>query len=679
MKDIIKFIYKNTGFIYKAIIFLTALLLIVYFFPKEGQFKYDFEKNKPWQYENLYAPTDFAIKKSEDLIANEKDSIRKTTPYFVISKDFDISNVLKTTTKAINEKSSALNPAELRFLKNINRRIVKKIYEIGIIDQKPKDFDSRKVMLIEGKKVKEINPQLIYTIHDIKNLLSPYFTEKRSLEKQLLEVYYENLLTNLSMDSFYYEKTLKQNLENVSANKGLVLKGAHIVSKGEIINQNIYEKLQSLKQSSSLQNNKNAKTIWIYTGYSILVAIVLLMLFLFLLKYRPEIYENNVKITLIVSNMVLMVFLTTLTVKYDASYVFLVPLAILPLILKAFFDSRIGLFVHVLSILLLGFVVPNSFEFIFLQIMAGIVTILTVSELTKRSNLFSSVGNIILIYILGYFAFHLIHEGNIDLISGKVFVLFLLNGILTIALSHQLILIYEKVFGLVSDVSLLELSNTNTKLLKRLADKAPGTFNHSLQVANLAEAAANEINANALLVRAGALYHDVGKLLNPFYFTENQTSGVNHHDDLDPVDSARIIIQHVLDGIELARKNKIPDRLIDFIRTHHGTNLVQYFYLKAKEVNPDVDKELFRYPGPNPFSKETAILMMADSIEAASKSLREPTAEKIENFVDKIIDNQLHSGLLANANITFQEITLIKKLFKKKLKNIYHLRVEYPE
>jgi putative nucleotidyltransferase with HDIG domain len=679
MKEIIKYIYKNTGFIYKAVIFLSALLLIVYFFPKEGQFKYDFEKNKPWQYENLYAPIDFALKKSDNLISNEKDSIKKITPYFVIAKPFKIKNILSKTTKAINEKSSALTVDDIVFLKNLNNRIVRKIYKIGIIDQKPKDFDNRKVMLIEEKKVKEINPQLIYTIHDIKNLLSPYFTEKRSLEKQLLEVYYENLLTNLSMDSFYYEKTLKQNLENVSVNKGLVLKGAHIVSKGEIINQNIYEKLQSLKQSSSLQNNKNAKTIWIYTGYSILVAIVLLMLFLFLLKYRPEIYENNVKITLIVFNMVLMVFLTTLTVKYDASYVFLVPLAILPLILKAFFDSRIGLFVHVLSILLLGFVVPNSFEFIFLQIMAGIVTILTVSELTKRSNLFSSVGNIILIYILGYFAFHLIHEGNIDLISGKVFVLFLLNGILTIALSHQLILIYEKVFGLASDVSLLELSNTNTKLLKRLADKAPGTFNHSLQVANLAEAAANEINANALLVRAGALYHDVGKLLNPFYFTENQTSGVNHHDDLDPVDSARIIIQHVLDGIELARKNNVPDRLIDFIRTHHGTNLVQYFYKKAKEINPDIDKELFRYPGPNPFSKETAILMMADSIEAASKSLREPTAEKIESFVDKIIDNQLHSGLLANANITFKEITLIKKLFKKKLKNIYHLRIEYPE
>jgi len=250
---------------------------------------------------------------------------------------------------------------------------------------------------------------------------------------------------------------------------------------------------------------------------------------------------------------------------------------------------------------------------------------------------------------------------------------------LAIALAHQLILLYEKLFGLVSDVSLLEWSNTNSKLLRRLADKAPGTFNHSMQVANLAEAAANEIGANSLLIRAGALYHDIGKMLNPFYFTENQTSDVNYHDDLPPEDSARIIIQHVLDGVELARKNNLPDRIIDFIRTHHGTGLVQYFYKKALEENPAVDKEKFRYPGPNPFSKETAVLMMADSVEAASKSLREPTAEKIDDFVDKIIDHQLHSGLLDNANITLKEISTIKKLFKKKLKNIYHLRIEYPE
>jgi len=679
MKEIINYIYRNTGFIYKAVIFLSALLLIVYLFPKQGQFKYDFEKNKPWQYEDLYAPFDFVIKKSDKIIEKEKDSIKNNAPFFVKKEKIDTHEIAKKIFQEITTNPDQLNNNDIAFLQKTNDQLLKKIYKTGVIAEKSKDFNRRKIFLIEDKKVKEVNPDAIYTIHDIKNLLSSYFVEKSELKSRLLEAYYDNLEVNIKQDDFYANKLLQQNLESISVNKGMVLKGAHIISKGELIDPHKYELLNSLKQSYGIQDNVVAKTIWVFVGYSILVAIVLLMLLLFLFKYRPEIYENNVKITLIVFNIVLMIFLTTLVVNYDASYVFVVPLAILPLILKAFFDSRVGLFVHVLTILLLGFIVPNSFEFIFLQIMAGIVTILTVSELTKRANLFSSVGNIILIYILGYFAFHLIHEGSVALISSKIFVLFLLNGVFTIALSHQLILIYEKLFGLASDVSLLELSNTNTKLLKRLADKAPGTFNHSLQVANLAEAAANEINANALLVRAGALYHDVGKLMNPFFFTENQTSGVNHHDDLDPVESARIIIQHVLDGVELARKNNIPDRLIDFIRTHHGTNLVQYFYHKAKEEDPDVDPELFRYPGPNPFSKETAILMMADSIEAASKSLREPTAEKIENFVDKIIDNQLHSGLLANADITFKEITVIKKLFKKKLKNIYHLRIEYPE
>jgi len=679
MKEIINYIYRNTGFIYKAVIFLTALLLIVYLFPKQGQFKYDFEKNKPWQYEDLYAPFDFVIKKSEAVLQKEKDSLTKNTPYFVNKEKIDLNSLSQKIAREILNSAALLSNDEVSLLKKANSKLLAKIYKTGIIDQKPVDFNRRKVFLIEGKKIKEINPGQIYTIHDVKKILATYLSDKPELKSRLLSIYFDNLKVNLKLDDFYYDKTLKQNLENLSVNKGMVLKGARIISKGELIDNHKYTLINSLKQSYGIQDDVVSKTIWVFAGYSILVAIVLLMLLLFLLKYRPEIYENNVKITLIVFNIVLMIFLTTLVVNYDASYVFVVPLAILPLILKAFFDSRVGLFVHVLTILLLGFIVPNSFEFIFLQIMAGIVTILTVSELTKRANLFSSVGNIILIYILGYFAFHLIHEGSIELISSKIFVLFLLNGVFTIALSHQLILIYEKLFGLVSDVSLLELSNTNTKLLKRLADKAPGTFNHSLQVANLAEAAANEINANALLVRAGALYHDIGKLMNPFFFTENQTSGVNHHDDLDPVDSAQIIIQHVLDGVELARKNNIPDRIIDFIRTHHGTNLVQYFYIKAKEEDPNVDPELFRYPGPNPFSKETAILMMADSIEAASKSLREPTAEKIENFVDKIIDSQLHNGLLANADITFKEITAIKKLFKKKLKNIYHLRIEYPE
>ena len=373
-----------------------------------------------------------------------------------------------------------------------------------------------------------------------------------------------------------------------------------------------------------------------------------------------------------------MVFITTLVVKYDEAFVFVVPLCILPLILKTFFDARLGLFVHVLTILILGFVVPNSFEYIFLQIIAGIVTILTVSELYKRVNLFISVGQITLIYLVSYFAFHIIHEGNLENIQWFVFGLFLLNGMFMLFVL-PLIYIYEKTFGLVSDVSLLELSDTNSKLLKELSNKAPGTFHHSLQVANLAEAAANEIGANAMLVRVGALYHDIGKMNNPTFFTENQITTVNPHDELTPLDSAKIILAHVIDGIEIARKNNIPDRIIDFIRCHHGTTLVYYFYKKQQQLEGVVNEQDFRYPGPIPFSRETAILMMADSIEAASKSLKNPTFLIIDEFVDKIIGSQMNANQFLNANITLKEIESIKKILKQKLTNIYHLRVEYPE
>ena len=409
-----------------------------------------------------------------------------------------------------------------------------------------------------------------------------------------------------------------------------------------------------------------------------LVSLVFLMLFLFLRKYRLEIFNNSTKVTFIFFNVVLMVFLTTIVVKLDAKYVYVVPLCILPLIVKAFFDPRLGLYVHVLTLLLLGFVVPNSFEFLFLQIIAGIVTILTVSELYRRANLFISVGQITLVYIIGYFAFFIIQEGNLELIQWENFGYFVLAGLATL-FAHPLIYLYEKVFGLVSDVSLLELSDTNSKLLKELSNKAPGTFHHSLNVANLAEAAANEIGANAMLVRVGALYHDIGKMENPTNFTENQLSGYNAHDELDPKESANIIIDHVIKGIEIARRRNLPDRVIDFIRTHHGTSVVYYFYKKEEQQNGTANIKDFQYPGPIPFSKETAILMMADSVEAASKSLKDPTSSKIDTFVEKIVDGQTEQGQFLNANITFKEIQVIKKVLKKKLNNIYHLRVEYPE
>jgi putative nucleotidyltransferase with HDIG domain len=346
--------------------------------------------------------------------------------------------------------------------------------------------------------------------------------------------------------------------------------------------------------------------------------------------------------------------------------------------LKAFFDARLGLFTHVITVLLLGFVVANNYEYMFLQIIAGIVTILTVSELYKRANLFISVGQITLIYILSYFAFFVIHEGSIDSLRWETFLLFVLCGLATLFV-QPLIYVYEKLFGLVSDVSLLELSDTNSKLLKELSDKAPGTFHHSLNVANLAEAAANEIGANTMLVRVGALYHDIGKMKNPTYFTENQSTGINPHDELSPKESAQLIINHVIEGIELAKKNNLPDRVIDFIRTHHGTSVVYYFHNKQIESNQEFDDADFTYKGPNPFSKETAILMMCDSVEAASKSLKNPTSTKINSFVEAIISKQMESKQFLNANITFKEIESIKKVLKHKLANIYHLRIEYPD
>ena len=485
---------------------------------------------------------------------------------------------------------------------------------------------------------------------------------------------------NITFDNELTNKIIEKSIDGISYTKGKVSSGELIILKGDIVEGKKLAILNSLKSESESQIWSESNYNWIVFGYTILVSLALLMLLLFLHKYRIEIYNNNNKVTFIFFNIFAIIFIQTLVIKYNSDYLYIVPLSILPIILKAFFDARLGLFANVLTVLLLGYIVPNSFEFIYLHIIAGIVTILTVSELYKRANLFISVAQITVIYILTYFAFSIIKEGNASQINWDYFMLFAANGLLSF-LSIILIYIYEKVFGLVSDVTLLELSNTNTPLLRELNEKAPGTFQHSMQVANLAEAAANEIGANSMLVRTGALYHDIGKMANPMYFIENQATGVNPHNDLSPSDSAKIIIDHVILGVEIAKKNNLPDRIIDFIRTHHGTSTTYYFLRKEQELNPDtkVKVEKFQYKGPIPFSKETAILMMCDAAEAASKSLKNPTAQSINDLIDKIVSKQVSNNQFVNSDITFREINIIRKVIKKKLMNIYHLRVEYPE
>lgn len=673
--------YKKQSSLYKLVIFILATTAIVYFFPKTGKFKYEFSKGKPWQYENLYAPFDFAVLKSSEVLDAEQEQIKNNSiPYFNYNES--VPNAIKQNL----EKNFLNNFGEMqkgKRRKNLYvfvQQTINEVYDSGILEKSLKYTAQKLIYIKYGNQVTETTFGKLYSIPQVTEYIKKKVTNRYpETEDKLMYLFFEIIKPNVTFNKELTDIVINQELSKVLATRGSVEKDRRIIAKGEIIDGETYQILKSLQNQFETKiwsdNNQN----WILFGYTVLVSLAMLMLFLFLKKYRFDIYQNNTKVTFIVFNMLLMVIITTLVVKYNSDYVYVVPICILPLVIKAFFDSRLGLFTHVITVLILGFIVPNSYEYMFLQIIVGIITILTVSELYKRANLFISVGQITLVYIIAYVAFHIIQEGSITSINElQPILLFVICGFATLIV-HPLIYGFEKIFGLVSDVSLLELSDTNSKLLKEMAEVAPGTFHHSLNVANIAEAAANEIGANSMLVRVGALYHDVGKMQNPTFFTENQKNGMNPHDHLQPIESAKIIIGHTIKGIEIAKKNKLPDRVIDFIRTHHGTSSVYYFYMKAKEDNPDISKELFKYPGPTPFSKETAILMMSDSVEAASKSIKNPTSTIIDAFVEKIINKQMDEGQFLNADITFKEIQQIKKVMKRKLNNMYHLRIEYPE
>ncbi|QNK78401.1 HD family phosphohydrolase [Winogradskyella undariae] len=675
--------YKNHALVYKVLLFIVTTLFIVYLFPKTGKFRYSFEKGKPWQSENLYSPFNFAIKKSKKEIEKEEIEIKSgSLVYFELNKEVEdeVLSEYLTRFNQVFKDSTDFNIENLELYKK-GQSIIKNLYSKGILDSDYDYEDDRAVKLATANKVeKEVQYGTLFELSNLRLRVEADMGNSIPInaKKRMISVFFDVIKPNIKLNEILTKKALEEELSKLSLTRGRVEKDQLIISKGQVIEEAQYDILSSLKSEYESQVWNTANYNWVLIAYTLLVALTLLMLLLFLSKYRKEVFLNNTKVTFIFFNIALMILITSLVVNVNSQFIYVVPLCILPLLLKAFFDARLGLFTHVLTVLLLGFVVPNSYEYMFLQIIAGMVTILTVSELYKRANLFISVGQITFIYIIAYFAFFVIHEGQLTGLKLETFGLFILCGLATLFV-QPLIYIYEKIFGLVSDVSLLELSDTNTKLLKELSNRAPGTFHHSLNVANLAEASANEIGANAMLIRVGALYHDIGKMNNPTYFTENQSNGINPHDELSSRESAQIIIDHTINGIEIAKKYNLPDRVIDFIRTHHGTSVVYYFYMKEKAVNENVDIKDFMYPGPTPFSKETAILMMCDSLEAASKSLKEPTTTKLNEFVENIINKQMESGQFLNADITFKEIQSIKKVLKSKLANIYHLRIEYPE
>lgn len=680
MNELVNKWYRNHSLLYKVLLFISTTFLIVYLFPKSGKFKYNFDKGRPWQSENLYAPFDFAIRKSAKEIEEETLEIRNNSTLYFERDTLVEDRVFKSYDVKFDEtildtipKSNALYKLGVSLLENI--------YNFGVVNENFNYPPEKQVIIIEGQK--QTDATTYSELEKTENLRKQLdaAVEKSGYSKYknaFISLFFDVVKPNLKLNETLTERIIQEELNTISPNRGSIERETLIIAKGEIVDEAKFEVLKSLEAEYESQVWTSSNYNLVIAAYSLLVALALLMLLLFMRKYRLEVFQNNTKVTFIFFNVLLMVLLTTLIVNYNAKYVYVVPICVLPLVLKAFFDARLGLFTHVLTVMLLGFIVPNSSEYMFLQIIAGIVTILTVSELYKRANLFISVGQITLIYILAYFAFFVIHEGSITNMNYETFGTFILGGLATLFV-QPLIYIYEKIFDLVSDVSLLELSDTNSKLLKELSNLAPGTFHHSLNVANLAEAAANEIGANAMLVRVGALYHDIGKMENPTYFTENQLTGINPHEELSPRESTDIIIGHVIDGIEIAKKHNLPDRIIDFIRSHHGNSLVYYFFMKEREIDKMAHEEEFRYPGPKPFSKETALLMMCDSVEAASKSLREINSSKIDELVENIITRQMEDEQFINANINFKEIEMIKKVLKSKLANIFHLRVEYPE
>jgi putative nucleotidyltransferase with HDIG domain len=714
MNRLLHYIRINIRTILTVFAFVLTSVLVVYFLPREGKFMYEYQKGGFWKHEDLTAPFSFPVYKSQIEINHERDSVLLGfRPIFNYDKplseqsiqelgedfsahwvDYSISN-LKAPSRDVyrNDKRYIVN----RQLENEYRlyliSLVRDIYRKGIVDLAPLEVNGKiscsEITVVRGNVADNVQLSEFYTPKSayeyVIERLHNSIPKKNNLPVRKYDRFFEDFEINnyLSINVTYDElksRNVRNNLiSGISLTRGVIQEGQGIISRGEFISHNKFMILESLRKEYE-RNLGFMERQLVIVGKFILVLTSMMVLFLFLRTFRKEVLDSNVRISFILLVMVLMIVIAGTTLRFNLISVYLLPFAILPIILKTFFDSRLALFVHIITILLIGFFVPNGFEFVFLNVVAGMVAIISLTDVYRRSKLVVTSASVILAYSVIYLGIALVQEGNLSQIDYKYFSWFGVNGLL-ILISYPLIYMFEKTFGFISDATLMELSDTNQPLLRRLAELAPGTFQHSLQVANLAEDAVFHIGGNPLLVRTGALYHDIGKMDEPLYYIENQTNTINPHDNIEFEQSAGIIIDHVRKGVELARKNKLPEALVDFIRTHHGTTTVQYFYRSflSKYPEADVDVNKFSYPGPKPFSKETAIVMMADSVEAASRSLKTISESTLNKLVDTIITSQMTDEQYNDAQITFKDITTIREVFKKRLQNIYHVRISYPQ
>jgi len=686
VKKVVSFIRHSHPELYRALLFVIAIAVVVGIFPKQGKFRYEFQnlKGKPWFHEDLIAPFDFAIKKTAEELANEKAGILKNfKPYFKV--DTKMLKVKKEELMSLMEQKwdeRKGKVAKQRTIEVIND-VLDTIYTKGIIEpadvieNRPIDYS---INVLNENVAVERDLVDFFTLNGAYTYAQKRLNAVTNIDAKFASGVLEKLIDHsILYDKATSDKIQKQAIEEISPSRDIILKDQAIVSKGELVDLKKYQILQSLKSEYDGQSVGTGSYLLILIGQLLIVSLCLSVLIAFLAFFRKDIFQDNTKITLILLLMVLQVSMANLGINYQSFSIYILPFCVLPIIIRSFFDTRVALFVHLVTVLIIAFMAPNRFEFAFIELLGGMVAIFSIVNMRNRSQIFISSVIIFLTYCVAFTGITIIQEGGVDVLTWFDYAWFGVSATLTL-FSYPLIFIFEKIFGLTSDVSLLELSDTNGKLLRELAYRAPGTFQHSLQVANLAEDAIFNIGGNALLVRTGALYHDIGKMEMPMYFIENQSNGINPHDEMSFDESATIIIGHVIKGIEIAKKHKLPEQIIDFIRTHHGTTLTSYFYRSFQKAfpNEEIDEAKFHYPGPIPFSKETAVLMMADSVEAASRSLKKYDAETIDNLVERIISFQISQNQFVNADVTFRDINTIKKIFKKKLMNVYHVRVEYP-
>ncbi|MGN8069130.1 HD family phosphohydrolase [Mucilaginibacter sp. SG564] len=668
----------------KFLMMLMSIGLIVFFLPKQAKFSYEYEKGRIWNQKDLASPYNFAILKTQQEIKNDQKTARESIPP-IYQLDAAVENQqlegFKSDIEIKWHNSGISDKLKPRYI-NTGADLLQEIYETGILKLNPQyqvSSENYPLTVLNKNVASAKNTNELFTKEKALAYCDKTLSKYTDLDKAfLLDMLQNRLQTNLSYDNNLTSRLVNEAVDGLSITRGMVQKGEIIVYKGSVINDDVFQKLESYKQAFEDNARTNGNRKLVLLGQFLLVAVTISLLMIFLRLFRKDIYADNRLVSLILLVMTAMLAALSLAIKLQLPNLYYIPYCIVPIIIRILFDTRLALNIHLLVVLIAGFFVPNSFEFAYYEITAGMVSIYSIKNLLRREQYFISAGMIILTYLIAFLGITFTKEGTFVDIDWMDFLPFVVSVSLTL-LAYPAIIIFEKIFGLTSDITLIELTNTNAPLLRELAFNAPGTFQHSLQVANLAENAIYNIGGNALLVRAGALYHDIGKMENPLFFIENQSSGFNPHDKLPYEESAQIIIRHVSKGIEMARKANLPEVIIDFIRTHHGNTRVDYFYQSSLKNFPEkfINENIFRYPGPIPFTKEAGVLMLADSVEAASRSLKEPDEESISILVDRIVKYKLDQNQLKDSNITLKDIETIKTIFKRMLGSIYHVRIDY--